>query len=291
MYIYIYKIIIFIFSFSLVYADESSVNEQCNRIGNKLGSVSIQDCLDMELSVTEGETVKGDTILIKEYPPLKNRQPLGKVLLIGGTHGDEYSSVSIVFKWLKILNKHHSGLFHWHIVPLLNPDGLLRKKSQRMNGNNVDLNRNFPMTNWQDTAIKYWIEEKGKDPRYYPGPEALSEPESNWLVGHINTFRPDVIVAIHAPYGVIDHDGPRNAPNKLGSLYLSYLGTYPGSLGNFAGIQRQIPVITVELSYAGIMPSKEEIANIWRDLVAWLRKNIVEKDSSVMQGEHDYDPE
>lgn len=281
-----------IFLCSIVLAEEESlVEKQCNRIGNKLGSVSIQDCLDMELSVTEGETVKGDTILIKEYPPLENRQPLGKVLLIGGTHGDEYSSVSIVFKWLKILNKHHSGLFHWHIVPLLNPDGLLRKKSQRMNGNNVDLNRNFPIPNWQDTAIKYWIEEKGKDPRYYPGPEALSEPESNWLVGHINTFRPDVIVAIHAPYGVIDHDGPRDAPNKLGSLYLSYLGTYPGSLGNFAGIQRQIPVITVELSYAGIMPSQEEIANIWRDLVAWLRKNIVEKDSSVMQGEYDYDPE
>lgn len=281
-----------IFLCSIVLAEEESlVEKQCNKIGNKLGSVSIQDCLDMALSVTEGETVKGDTILIKEYPPLENRQPLGKVLLIGGTHGDEYSSVSIVFKWLKILNKHHSGLFHWHIVPLLNPDGLLRKKSQRMNGNNVDLNRNFPIPNWQDTAIKYWIEEKGKDPRYYPGPEALSEPESNWLVGHINTFRPDVIVAIHAPYGVIDHDGPRDAPNKLGSLYLSYLGTYPGSLGNFAGIQRQIPVITVELSYAGIMPSEEEIANIWRDLVAWLRKNIVEKDSSVMQGEHDYDPE
>ena len=281
-----------IFLCSIVLAEEESlVEKQCNRIGNKLGSVSIQDCLDMELSVTEGETVKGDTILMKEYPPLENRQPLGKVLLIGGTHGDEYSSVSIVFKWLKILNKHHSGLFHWHIVPLLNPDGLLRKKSQRMNGNNVDLNRNFPIPNWQDTAIKYWIEEKGKDPRYYPGPEALSEPESNWLVGHINTFRPDVIVAIHAPYGVIDHDGPRDAPNKLGSLYLSYLGTYPGSLGNFAGIQRQIPVITVELSYAGIMPSEEEIASIWRDLVAWLRKNIVEKDSSVMQGEYDYDPE
>jgi len=281
-----------IFLCSIVLAEEESlVEKQCNKIGNKLGSVSIQDCLDMALSVTEGETVKGDTILIKEYPPLENRQPLGKVLLIGGTHGDEYSSVSIVFKWLKILNKHHSGLFHWHIVPLLNPDGLLRKKSQRMNGNNVDLNRNFPIPNWQDTAIKYWIEEKGKDPRYYPGPEALSEPESNWLVGHINTFRPDVIVAIHAPYGVIDHDGPRDAPNKLGSLYLSYLGTYPGSLGNFAGIQRQIPVITVELSYAGIMPSEEEIANIWRDLVAWLRKNIVEKESGVMQGEYDYDPE
>ena len=57
-----------IFLCSIVLAEEESlVEKQCNRIGNKLGSVSIQDCLDMELSVTEGETVKGDTILIKEY--------------------------------------------------------------------------------------------------------------------------------------------------------------------------------------------------------------------------------
>ena len=288
----------FLFSFflssQLIAGDEmDSVKDQCKRIGSKLGSVSINDCLDIKLSVTDGWTVKDDVILIKEYPPLENRLPLGKVLLIGGIHGDEYSSVSIVFKWLKILNQHHSGLFHWNIVPLLNPDGLLRKKSQRMNENNVDLNRNFPMPdsqNWENTAIKYWIEEKGKDPRYYPGPEALSEPESNWLVGHINTFQPDVILAIHAPYGVIDHDGPRNAPDKLGSLYLSYLGTYPGSLGNFAGVQRQIPIITVELPYAGIMPTKEEIGNIWRDLVGWLRKNIVENDGSATQ-EYDYDPE
>jgi len=292
--LFLLKTTLLIFLFPLVLnADTNNhiVKNQCEKIGNKLGSVSIQECMDMKFSTTEGQSVKGDPILIKEYPPLENRLPLGKVLLIGGTHGDEYSSVSVVFKWLNILNKHHSGLFHWHIVPLLNPDGLLRKNSQRMNENNVDLNRNFPIPDWENTAIKYWIDKKGKDPRYYPGPEALSEPESNWLVGHINTFRPDVIVAIHAPYGVIDHDGPRAAPDKFGSLPLSYLGTYPGSLGNFAGVQRQIPTITVELSYAGIMPTKEEISNIWGDMVGWLRKNIVENDGNIIQENYDYDPE
>ena len=118
---------------------ETLVNGQCTRIGNKLGSVSIKDCLDIGLIATDGESVKGAAILIKEYPPLEKKEPLGKVLLIGGIHGDEYSSVSIIFKWLATLNKHHSGLFHWHVIPLLNPDGLLRKKSQRINENNVDL--------------------------------------------------------------------------------------------------------------------------------------------------------
>ena len=281
---FIFKIIVLICLLSsIVIAEEKEtlVNSQCTRIGNKLGSVSIKDCLDIGLHVTDGESVKGAAILIKEYPPLEKKEPLGKVLLIGGIHGDEYSSVSIIFKWLATLNKHHSGLFHWLVIPLLNPDGLLRKESQRINENNVDLNRNFPINDWKNTAIKYWIEETGKNPRYYPGPEALSEPESNWLLGHINVFRPDVIVSVHAPHGIIDHDGPRIAPSKLGTLYLDYLGTYPGSLGNYAGVQYQIPVITIELPYAGIMPTKDEINSIWRDLVKWLRKNIIEEENSM----------
>jgi len=280
----IYKYVLFfltIFSFSIIYAEENNlVNKQCNRIGNKLGSVSVADCLAIGLTLTDGITFEGAPILIKEYPPLETREPLGKVLLIGGIHGDEYSSVSIIFKWLKTLNKHHSGLFHWNVIPLVNVDGLLRKKSQRVNGNNIDLNRNFPISDWKNTALKYWIEQTGKNPRYYPGPEPLSEPESNWLLGHINVFRPDVIVSVHAPHGIIDHDGPRTAPSKLGGLYLNYLGTYPGSLGNYAGVQRRIPVITIELPYAGIMPKKDEISAIWRDMVKWLRKNIVEEDYS-----------
>jgi len=285
------KILLFtIIFFSVVVAEEKNlVDKQCNRIGNKLGSVSVEDCLAIGLSVTDGETFEGAPILIKEYPPLKIREPLGKVLLVGGIHGDEYSSVSIVFKWMATLNKHHSGLFHWHVIPLLNPDGLLRKESQRINGNNVDLNRNFPMNDWVNTSIKYWIERTGKNPRYYPGPEALSEPESNWLLGHINVFRPDVIVSVHAPHGIIDHDGPRTAPNKLGGLYLNLLGTYPGSLGNYAGVQRQIPVITIELPYAGIMPTKEEISNIWRDMIKWLRINIIEKET-VRKNDQDAAP-
>jgi protein MpaA len=281
---FIFKIIVLICLLSSIVISEEKetlVNSQCTRIGNKLGSVSIKDCLDIGLHVTDGESVKGAAILIKEYPPLEKKEPLGKVLLIGGIHGDEYSSVSIIFKWLATLNKHHSGLFHWLVIPLLNPDGLLRKESQRINENNVDLNRNFPINDWKNTAIKYWIEKTGKNPRYYPGPEALSEPESNWLLGHINVFRPDVIVSVHAPHGIIDHDGPRIAPSKLGTLYLDYLGTYPGSLGNYAGVQYQIPVITIELPYAGIMPTKDEINSIWRDLVKWLRKNIIEEENSM----------
>ncbi len=265
---------------AVVVADDADlVRQECQRIGGKLGSVSVNDCLRADLKVTTGRSNKNAPILYKEYPPLTSRSPLGKVLLIGGIHGDEYSSVSIVFKWMRTLDIHHSGMFHWNVVPLLNPDGLLQDKSQRVNANEVDLNRNFPMEDWENTALSHWQRFRDRNPRYYPGAAPLSEPESRWLVDHINEFQPDVIVAVHAPHGVVDYDyaGARNGPYKLGRLHLNLLGTYPGSLGNYAGIQRKIPVVTIELPYAGIMPTNQEIKNIWIDMVRWLNQNITEE--------------
>jgi len=251
------------------------VNDECERISNKLASVNLQDCLSNKLQQANGYSAEGAPILFREYAPVSGKSPLGRVLLVGGIHGDEYSSVSIVFKWMKTLDEFHSGLFHWRILPLLNPDGLLRKESQRMNANNVDLNRNFPMLDWKNATIDYWKDVTKSNPRRYPGKAALSESETQWLVHEINKFQPDVIVAVHAPHGIIDYDGPKNGPYKLGRLYLNLLGTYPGSLGNYAGVQKKIPVVTIELPYAGIMPTPAEIAHIWRDLVSWLSKNII----------------
>ncbi len=251
------------------------MQQECRRISSKLASVGYKECVDKDLKVSEGRSVNNAPILIKEYPPLLDRRkPLGKVLLIGGIHGDEYSSVSIVFKWMKTLDEHHSGLFHWRIAPLVNPDGLLQKESQRMNANGVDLNRNFPTPNWDEEALSYWEDQTGRDPRRFPGQSAISEPETRWLTEEIERFQPDVIVSIHAPHGVVDYDGPPDAPHKLGRLYLSLLGTYPGSLGRYAGVEKQIPVVTVELPYAGIMPKNKEISDIWLDLVKWLGKHL-----------------
>ncbi|MEM7584187.1 MAG: M14 family zinc carboxypeptidase [Acidobacteriota bacterium] len=246
----------------------------CQRIGNKLGSVSIAECRNAGLEPTGANSVSGAPIAIREYPPLDNRDPRGRVLLIGGIHGDEYSSVSIVFKWINILNRYHSGLFHWRISPLMNPDGLLRRRSQRMNENGVDLNRNFPTPNWHEDTKDYWVRRTGSNPRRFPGNDPLSEPESQWLAEEIERFKPEVIVSVHAPHGVLDFDGPPEAPKRLGSLTLNLLGTYPGSLGRYAGVHKEIPVVTIELESAGIMPSKQEQLQIWLDLVSWLKTRL-----------------
>ena len=245
--------------------------QTCERIGSKLGSVSARECRERPLRPSGGFSIDGTPILVAEYPPLPAREPMGRILLLGGIHGDEYASVSVVFKWLAKLDRNHSGLFHWRVVPLLNPDGLLRKKSQRMNERGVDLNRNFPSINWKEEANHYWVKRTGKNPRRYPGPSPLSEPESQWLYGEIERFRPTVIVSVHAPSHVVDYDGPSEPPNRLGPLHLNLMGTYPGSLGRFSGVMMGLPVVTIELPSAGIMPTVAEQNKIWNDLVRYLR--------------------
>jgi len=257
-------------------AKEASVNKKefCKPISDKLSSVGMKECQRRNLSPSSGASVNGLPILIKEYAPLPSRKPLGRVMLLGGIHGDEYSSVTITFKWMETLDRYHSGLFHWKVFPLVNPDGLLRKKSQRMNENGVDLNRNFPTPDWKKESSDYWVRRTRRNPRRYPGPEALSEPETRWLAQEIDNFQPDVIISVHAPHGILDFDGPHQAPRRLGNLHLHLLGTYPGSLGNYAGVVKQIPVVTIELPSAGIMPSPYEISRIWTDLVKWLRHKL-----------------
>jgi murein peptide amidase A len=256
-----------------------SVLDICKKIGAKLGSVSKEDCLSHNFILGGGHSRNGLPIIVKEYPPLKSRTPQARILLLGGIHGDEFSSVSIVFKWMKTLNQHHSGLFHWRVVPLVNPDGLLQRKSQRMNHNKVDLNRNFPTAathqEWLEQSRKYWVDETKSDPRRYPGPGPLSEPESRWVTEEIERFKPHAVVSVHAPFGLLDFDGPPNIPpEKLGQLYLSLLGTYPGSLGRYVGSVQRVPIITIELEHAGIMPSKKEVNSIWKDLVRWLAGHV-----------------
>ncbi len=221
-----------------------------------------------------GFTVLNRPLAYKDYSPHATRAPLGRVLLIGGIHGDEFSSVSVVFKWMEILNQHHSGLFHWRFVPASNPDGLLKSKSQRQNHNGVDLNRNFPSRDWEADAHAHWLEVARQNPRRDPGPRQASEPETRWLVQQIEEFKPDVIISIHAPHHLVDYDGPPEAPDRLGRLRLNRLGVYPGSLGNYAGIDLDLPVVTVELQSAGIMPAASEIDQMWLDLVGWLRRQL-----------------
>jgi protein MpaA len=262
---------------SCIASASDTVESFCKRVSDKLASVAYKECSSLEMQSSGHSSVDGQPLYIKEYPPLGERKPQGRVLLVGGTHGDELSSISIVFKWMHTLERHHSGLFHWRINPLMNPDGALRPKHQRTNANGVDLNRNFATPGSQEgEALNYWKVKTPENKRRYPGPYPLSEPETQWLYQEIKEFHPDVVIAVHAPYSLVDYDAPNrdNAPRRIGHLYKNLMGTYPGSLGNYAGTYLGVPVVTLELPHAGIMPTKRQISRLWTDLVRWLVHNV-----------------
>lgn len=255
-------------------AEQQQVQEICQKIGSKLSSVSTRECLDLGLSQYEITSVTGQPLLIKEFAPNPDIYDPPRILFLSGIHGDEYAAVSVGIKWLTTLHKHHSGRYHWLALPLVNPDGLLRKRSRRTNANAVDLNRNFQPADPDSMSVAYRQRRARVAPRYNPGPSPLSEPETTSVHRLIEEFKPHVIFSVHAPHGIVDFDGSQHAPDQLGPLQLQQMGTYPGSLGDYAWALAGIPLITIELPYAGIMPPQKHIAGIWVDLVAWLQTDL-----------------
>jgi hypothetical protein len=195
-------------------------------------------------------------------------------MLIGGMHGDEFTSISIVFRWMEWARQGDAARYNWRVIPLANPDGMRAKPATRFNANGVDLNRNFHTPDWDKDAQSYWIKNTKRDPRRYPGKAAGSEIETRWLEAQIDEFKPDMIISIHAPYNLLDYDGPVAKPMRFGRLSLNRLGVYPGSLGNYGGVFKQIPVVTIELPNGTVMPAKREQLAMWKDMLKWMNGNI-----------------
>lgn len=258
----------------IVTANAGTVSEWCNAVADRLFSVQLRDCHGRGYIDSGYRSVQGRVIAVRDVHATKIPQ-LGRVLLIGGTHGDELTSVSIVFWWLQMLDKQPSGI-NWRIAPVMNPDGVLAHPPTRLNANKIDLNRNLPTPGWAQASRAYW-QEVGKEPRRYPGVAPGSEPETQWLMRAIKIYKPDVIVSVHAPYGVLDYDGHYPPPQHLGDLSLHQLGVFPGSLGNYGSRHLGIPVITVELTHATRMPSRKRARAMWRDLNGWLQEYLGHK--------------
>src|SRR3954465_16079136 len=179
----------------------------CKDVTRVIPQIKLDTCVSAELKPW-ARSVNGRHIMLREFTPPHG--PLARVLVIGGIHGDELTSVSIVFRWMELLNQPagEAARYRWRVIPVLNPDGLLAKPPTRVNARGVDLNRNFPSDDWSSDAARYWSVSTRRDPRRFPGTAPGSEPESSWLHNEIKAFKPDVIISVHAPFSVLDFDGP-----------------------------------------------------------------------------------
>lgn len=200
------------------------------------------------------KTLNGNDIFLLE----KNAKKFDKtVLIIGIFHGDEPQGEFLINKYLKspsVIRKNRLL-----IIPCLNPDG--KEKKTRQNANHVDLNRNFPTKNW----------EKINKNDYWGGEKPESEIETQFLVKILNKEKIDCILTLHAPYKVVNYDGPakeiaQKVAKITGYLVQEDIGyPTPGSFGTYTGIERKIPTITLEL------PEDESDENLWQQ-----NKNIFE---------------
>lgn len=244
--------------------------DPCREFVARLPHVSKELCQAAELKPTVGRSVKGRTIYMRDVIA---PQAQIRVLVVGAIHGDELSSASVPLHWIQLAEQTPSNAY-WRFIPALNPDGLMVRPATRFNANGVDLNRNFDTPDWKRNAKIYWEKRTGKDPRRWPGPRPLSEPESQFLVEEMERFQPDLIVSVHAPYGVLDFDGPTVPPARLGRLYLDQLGIFPGSLGNYGGVHKGMPVVTIELPSAIRTPMDAEMRQMWLDLLRWMGERV-----------------
>ncbi len=244
--------------------------DPCVEFVARLPNVKSLLCNAAQLQPTEGRSVQGRTLYMRDVVA---PEPKIRVLVVGAMHGDELSSASLALHWIQLAVQTPSNA-HWRFIPALNPDGLMARPAKRVNANGVDLNRNFPTPNWKRDAKVYWEDRTKKDPRRWPGPAPLSEPESKYLHDEMERFKPDLIVSIHAPYGMLDFDGPSVPPARLGRLYLDQIGIFPGSLGNFGGIHKGMPVVTIELNSAIRTPLDSEMRQMWLDLLRWMSERL-----------------
>jgi hypothetical protein len=179
-----------------------------------------------------------------------------RILALSLIHGDETPAGTVGRAWMARL-ENIDPRNSWRVIPIANPDGF--KRHTRFNSRGVDLNRNFPTKDWEEEALKRWKLHKKSDPRRFPGGSGGSEPETQCYMKHLEEFKPDFIISVHTPLGVLDFDGPKLAhPPVFHPLPWLSLGNFPGSLGRYMWKDRNVPVLTIELKGQKDLKTLEE---------------------------------
>lgn len=242
---------------------------------------------------------------------LDENQTKNVTLVLGGVHPDELTPIHLAFQFAEALQKNPDLYHNAHVIvaPLVNPDGFFANPPKRTNANGVDLNRNFPTAAWNKYAYQVWMRSKERDRRKFPGFFANSEQGTRFQADLIEKFHPDKVISIHAPLAFLDLDyeiprlltlgklteqqkKARNLAELLsrsaGNYKIRDIGIYPGSLGNYAGNERIIPTITLEMNSS----NPRYVKKFWNEFSPGLFKAIkyeFKKHQFATMGENNFE--
>ncbi len=122
------------------------------------------------------------------------------VVYTGAIHGNELGTKYLMDRWIQDLEANARSIpadKSVIVVPQINPDGVA--SGSRVNRRNVDLNRNFAVSDWQKD-----ITDVNNRPFPGGGGEApMSEPETKALAALISSRRPIFVMSYHSIGGVL----------------------------------------------------------------------------------------
>ena len=178
------------------------------------------------------------------YIPCKDKCDL---LVFAGIHGEEPETTFLLSRCIRAFDEPFQKVA---FVLCANPDGMTL--GTRGNANGVDLNRNFPTSNWEEGAVlSRSILEAPRDTALLTGNRQAPEPEVTALVHLVEWIKPNRILSLHAPIGCVD--APCRTPlveNLCQAFNLPWLPDIgyptPGSFGTWCK-ERSLECVTLEL--------------------------------------------